>query len=114
MQLIFYVYNFLFGSKTTEDNTRDPHSTIFRAWSGNLPQATSVLRVFFSIMGSAESRSVNNFSKQVVPQGLLGRQDRILRGKVVPQGAFGQTKSADPRLGVSEHFDLGEVYLPMR
>ena len=60
MQLIYYVFNFLFGSKTTEDNTRDPHSTIFRAWSGNLPQATSVLRVFFSIMGSAESRSVNN------------------------------------------------------
>ena len=65
MQLIYYVFNFLFGSKTTEDNTRDPHSTIFRAWSGNLPQATSVLRVFFSIMGSAESRSVNNYVEHV-------------------------------------------------
>ena len=62
MQLIYYTFNFLFGSKTTEDNTRDPHSTIFRAWSGNLPQATSVLRVFFSIMGSAESRSVSNLA----------------------------------------------------
>ena len=61
MQLIYYVFNFLFGIKVPEDNTRDPHSTIFRARSGNLPQATSVFRVFFSIMGSAESRSVNNF-----------------------------------------------------
>ena len=48
-------------------------------------------------------------------QKVVRRQNHNLSQEVVPQGRFGQTKStdsADPRSGMPEHFDLGEVYLP--
>ena len=66
LKFSLFVFMFLkyFRQQSTRRQYQGPwhsHSTIFRARSGNLPQATSVLRVFFSIMGSAESRSVNNF-----------------------------------------------------
>ena len=75
--LKFSLFVFMFLKYVRQQSTRrqyqgpwPSHSTIFRAWSGNLPQATSVLRVFFSIMGSAESRSVNNFKSDVVKSDL--------------------------------------------